>query len=464
LQRAPVSNRGTIAEVQHVKTVPSRVAVIIWAVLLAASCAALYTFSTNAEPACIVVSLFGVVFLSSRKMPARAIDWNLLVIAVFGVLSLVVSPYAANGIASTRAVVLSFVVFLAVRLTIRGPLPIVCFASVLGIGGAALALKGLGQFMAEAGRLSEAGFSNLLAFRSRLIVPPTPWIPGEWFTLVLLGLPFACALPAYLWRKGRTWLAVAALLPPLAITATVTLSLSRAVFWSTVLFFFASAALMVASKVVSPGKGVALLAGTLGGLALVLACESAIYPGLLKTYAGQHASQTRSTQGRVGIWHRSMELVRAHPLVGVGASNAALMLLSSADDEETTGFASRTFSLPVQIVVEKGIIGLLLYGAFLVLLAREFLKTMRYSPPLADNVKAQASGRLSLKDTRNTTGTDAEHDAAYKGMVCCFAAGIIAVLLRELTYSSLMEHSLTLVLVAALAALICRPELADGKA
>jgi hypothetical protein len=258
-----------IAEVQHVKMGPSRGAGLVWAVLLAASCAAHYTTSAKAELTCIVVSLFGVAFLSNRKMPVRAIDWNLLVIAVLGVLSLAVSPYAANGIASTRAVVLSFVVFLAVRLTFRGPLPIVCFASELGIGGTALALKGVGQFVAEAGRLSEAGFSNLLAFRSRLIAPPAPWIPGEWFTLLLLGLPFACALPAYLWRKGRTWLAVAALLPPLAIMAAVTLSLSRAVFWSTVLFFSASAALMVASKVVSPGRGVTLLAGTLGGLALV---------------------------------------------------------------------------------------------------------------------------------------------------------------------------------------------------
>jgi len=447
-----------------VKAASPNVTGLVWAILLAASCAALYTFSTNAELACIVVSLLGVAFLSSRKMPVRAIDWNLLVIAGLGVLSLVVSPYPANGIASTRAVVLSFVVFLAVRLTIRGTLPIVCSASLLGIVAAALALKGLGQFVAEAGRLSEAGLSNLLAFRSRLIAPPTPWIPGEWFTLLLLGLPFACALPAYLWRKGRTWLAVAALLPPLTIAAVATLSLSRAVFWSTVLFFFANAVLMVASKVVSPGKGVALLAGTLGGLALVLACESVIYPGLLKTYAGKHASQTRSTQGRVGIWNRSVELVRAHPLTGVGASNAALMLLSSADDEETTGFASRTFSLPVQIVVEKGIIGLLLYGAFLVLLAREFLKTMRYSPPITGNFRAPASDKRSLGDTKDTTRANADDAAAYKGMVCCFAAGIIAVLFRELTYSSLMEHSLTLVLVAALAALICRPELAEGRA
>jgi general stress protein CsbA len=38
-------------------------------------------------------------------------------------------------------------------------------------------------------------------------------------------------------------------------------------------------------------------------------------------------------------------------------------------------------------------------------------------------------------------------------MKCCFAADMLAVLFRELTYSSLLEHALTLVLFSALAAL-----------
>ena len=47
-------------------------------------------------------------------------------------------------------------------------------------------------------------------------------------------------------------------------------------------------------------------------------------------------------------------------------------------------------------------------------------------------------------------------------MKCCFAAGLIAVLFRELTYSSLLEHTLTLALAFALAALICAPAQPDN--
>ena len=42
-------------------------------------------------------------------------------------------------------------------------------------------------------------------------------------------------------------------------------------------------------------------------------------------------------------------------------------------------------------------------------------------------------------------------------MKCCFAAGLVAVLFRELTYSSLLEHILTLVLAFTLTALMCAP-------
>ena len=44
-----------------------------------------------------------------------------------------------------------------------------------------------------------------------------------------------------------------------------------------------------------------------------------------------------------------------------------------------------------------------------------------------------------------------------KGMTCCFAAGIVAVLFRELTYSSLFEHAATAMLFAMLLALLVSP-------
>jgi hypothetical protein len=55
-------------------------------------------------------------------------------------------------------------------------------------------------------------------------------------------------------------------------------------------------------------------------------------------------------------------------------------------------------------------------------------------------------------------GPAAADQSARKAMTCYFAAGLVAVLFRELVYSSLLEHSLTLVLAAVLSGLVCSPE------
>jgi hypothetical protein len=66
-----------------------------------------------------------------------------------------------------------------------------------------------------------------------------------------------------------------------------------------------------------------------------------------------------------------------------------------------------------------------LYAAFLLLVGRTFVQTMRAELPGRD-----------------------------KAMACCFAAGLVAVLFRELTYSSVLEHTVTLALAMTLSALV----------
>ena len=73
-----------------------------------------------------------------------------------------------------------------------------------------------------------------MAFRWRLIVPPAPWVAGEWFTLLLLTLPFALAVIAFCLLRWRRGLALMAAAVPIPIIAALLLSCSRAVFWAVV--------------------------------------------------------------------------------------------------------------------------------------------------------------------------------------------------------------------------------------
>lgn len=406
----------------------------------------------------------------TTKLRIRTVDWAALALLAFEVPSFLFSQYRANSARASEVVATSVLAYFILRLTMREPLRAVWLAVLAGLSGAWLAFTSIQQFASGAQQLTNVGLTDFVAFRSRLIHPISGWVPGECFTILLLALPFATAAAAYLWKasspkrsKERFGLAALALLPALPIVAALFLSLSRAIFWSTILFFFVACGLMAAYRVITLRTASLLLAGIFGVLLLIMASDTALYPGIFRVYAGSHTSQTRSTQGRVGIWSRSLDLMRAHPLWGVGSSNAGLMLLSSADQEETTGFASRAFSLPIQVLAEKGLSGFALYAAFLLLAGWEFHRGMRL-PPL-QVAASSVSARMRRKGASRGNTVERvrlQSENAHRAMKCCFAAGLAAVLFRELTYSSLLEHALTLALALSLVALTCSANQPDG--
>ena len=212
---------------------------------------------------------------------ARPADWAALALLAFEVPSLLISQYRANSVCATEAVDLSVLAYFALRLLMRAPLREAWLAALVGLGGAWLAVSGIHQFVAGAQQLSAVGLTDLLAFRARLIHPISAWVPGECFTALLLTLPFACAAAVYAWRKGRSGLTLLALLPAAAIAAALLLSLSRAVFWSTILFFVTVCSLMAAYRVVALSTASFVLAGSLGALLVIMACETRVVPGLL---------------------------------------------------------------------------------------------------------------------------------------------------------------------------------------
>ena len=352
---------------------------------------------------CIAVALE-----PAKKQFTRAIDWCVLAIAAFELLSLLSSQYRANSARTVSNVLVAAMVYYAVRVTVQtGPAgPTLC--GLLALGGGWLAITGLGQFQAHVRELADVGLTDLVAFRSRLMSPPASWVLGEWLTLLQLVFPFACALPAWLWQTGRSRIAVTlALVPAVAIAFTLSLSCSRSIFWSMALYGVLVCALLAIGGIVRLKTAALLLASALASLGLVVAIGSLLYPGILEAYAGRHPSQMRSTEGRIGIWKRSTELVGAHLFWGVGSSNAALALTSTTDQEDTAGFASRTFSLPIQVLAEKGVVVFLLYCGFLALTGREFVLTLRSAVP-----------------------------QERKAMACCYAAGLAAALVRELAYAA----------------------------
>jgi tetratricopeptide (TPR) repeat protein len=404
-------------------------------------------------------------FTMPRSMPIprlriHMVDWAALTIFAFEVPSLYFSLDRANSIYATRTVTLAVLAYFVLRVSITAGLRSAWLSAIIGVAGACLALSGIHQFWSGSRQLASVGLTDLVAFRAQLMHPIPGWVSGEALTVLLISFFSACAAAVYVWRasslNGMAQRVALALVPALLIGAALCLSQSRSIFWSAILFLLITSLFLTAYRVISLRLASLLFTGALATLIIVLACDAALYRGIFKAYAGVHVSQVRSTQGRLVIWERSLDLVRHHRMWGVGSSNVALSLLSSADQEETSGFASRTFSLPIQILTEKGLIGFAVYSAFLFFAFWEFHRGMRLH--LQSSVKphsADATKQSSTKRSGNRERDRLLSENADRAMKCCFAAGLVAILIRELTYSSLLEHSLTLALFFALIACMC---------
>ena len=389
-------------------------------------------YSGAASTLLIISGTFFMLAIVRRETGVRPcpLDWAILLLFLWELTASSFSRYPANGVRFAQAISTAVLFYFFARLGAWTWQQSLVVSALVGVGGALLSCSAIAQFGERTGALREAGLSGIVAFRSLLILPRGPWVLGEWFTLVLLTLPFGLAVPVYFGLRGRRAAAAGTLVVPLVIIATLFLSCSRSVFWSEVVLLACFFAMAVACGLLQIKPALAASGCALAALALLLAVETAIFPGLADAYAGRDTSQIRSVQGRVTVWKRSMDLFATSPLLGVGSGNAPLFLASSAGEGETTGFASRTFSLPVQILTERGAIGAAIYLSVLLLAVWSAYRKLR-------------SQQTSLP---------------MKGMTCCLAAGLLAVLFRELTYSSLLEHAATAMLVAMVLALLVNEE------
>jgi integrase len=239
-------------------------------------------------------------------------DWLILAVFLFEVPSVLLSRYSANSFLTSATITFSVLTYFVVRFAIRSSGTIALLEGILGICAALQAGSFILEFVARSQRLRQFGLTDLVAFRSGLFPSTTHWTPPELLTPLLLALPFICAAVAYLWFSERKHQAFLMLLLILPVQVALNLSLSRAVFASTVLFYVIACGLMIGYRVLTLREGSFLLAGALCAVVLILACETGLYPGIFGAYAGSDTSQVRSTQGRLSIWKRSLDVMGGH--------------------------------------------------------------------------------------------------------------------------------------------------------
>jgi O-antigen ligase len=138
-------------------------------------------------------------------------------------------------------------------------------------------------------------------------------------------------------------------------------------------------------------------------------------------------SQVRSFEGRMHLWRASVDIVEQHPWTGVGTYNFPMRYAAYTEDH--TAIVVSTFNYFLQILAERGALGLLAYS----LLLFAFFKT------------SAAHIKLCKSELHRLTAI-------------LFVASFAAVIVRDLTYSSILINKGANAVLWLMFAASARPE------
>jgi tetratricopeptide (TPR) repeat protein len=121
-------------------------------------------------------------------------------------------------------------------------------------------------------------------------------------------------------------------------------------------------------------------------------------------------SQVRSLQGRVNTWTTALEMARSRPLLGIGSYNFPMQYV--AYRPANTVYVSRALNLFLQILIERGVLGLVVFGFLLF----SFFKT--------------SFRQLGLN----------EATVFERSVIAVFIAACAAAIIRDLSYFSILSN------------------------
>lgn len=357
--------------------------------------------------------IYAALFLLGRAPAERLgrVDWALLAVILAETASYFNSTYRANSLRGYHETLFIFLFYCFVRLHLKHGRQQVGVFLLITLLGLYLSATALLSFQGQYAELASHGFDDMTDFRQILRAFRIGDYPAaEWVTLYLMLLPFPTLL--FIRFAGAAPRAAWLLLcPAVLLLLVIAATFSRGLYIATAAFFVSSALLFRMYRLTALRRLVCFSAVSFLLFALFL-CVTPLGPPTLKSAAMfSTTSQVRSLEGRAGASKAAWEIFKVHPLLGVGSFNFPMHY--AAYKEEDAVFAGRAFNIFLQILVEKGVVGLLAYC----LLFFAFFK--------ASHEKMRRLG----------------DDTFQKAVTAVLAAACVALLVRDLSYSSMLTNA-----------------------
>lgn len=308
---------------------------------------AIQLFLANDPYGLKVLLLLAGVCLLPRTIKWSSIDVAVALLWAYDLLLCFTSVNPASTLWAARISTQYFLTYLLFRQVVNHSQGILWLRKgmwVVMYAGIGLALFSFGIFRRS---ILEAGFTDLYPFR--FLFRPLGYSTNAWTTVLLCTAGITLSLCP---SKGiGRWTGSGLLL--LSLTGLL-LSFSRGTFLAFGLL------LLLLLLVLSPLKEkirVLLLAclavGVVSG-----SCGNEVLTAL---QMNRTVSQQQSTQGRLNATQASLKVFHNHPWLGVGTANYTLAIDRELNQDSTQARTSYPPNWIVEVLVEKGLVGLMLY-------------------------------------------------------------------------------------------------------
>jgi len=112
------------------------------------------------------------------------------------------------------------------------------------------------------------------------------------------------------------------------------------------------------------------LPAAFGGTAGAIALGTILVPTLRKRVGSIFGTEDSSNAFRVNVWQAVLNMIKAKPILGIGPGNKAFNLVYP--QYQRSGYSALgTYSVPLELTVETGIIGVICYGWLILTIFRQ---------------------------------------------------------------------------------------------
>ncbi len=339
-------------------------------------------------------------------------DLAILLVAVAEGVSYIASTYHENSFYSVADISFFILFYYWVRFNLKYDYQrraIFLFITVLGVY---LFLDGMLTFLSGYSQMKSAGLNDFNEFRHLLSFGSPVGTPtAEWSTIYLACLPFSLILFFTKFKKDKRE-SLLLLIPAIFILTIPVISCFRGMYFAIASFALFGSALFLLYKLSSFRKVLLFNSLFFFSIGLVVVISPFFKPVLTTISMFQTMSQVRSFEGRKSLWKTGIEMIKDHPLTGIGSNNFPIKYFSYKDQKDNTPYAGRVFNTFLQITIEKGLIGLF---AFDILIIAFFFVSHRKIKLLTDNWDQKAT-------------------------VVLFMSAFTAIIIRDLSYSSIFYN------------------------